>query len=191
MLDPLLALKLTQATTEAAMSNAATMMSVWSETATTMLDFWGGLAGAAVAATPAPTRRSTARSWYRQPEPTPPPMSPLFPFWSWQPTPPPAHHQAFAMPGMPFAPSTDFPFNPWQAWAKFLPVQLSTPAWPMAFAFMAGGMPAAAAWPTAEASAHVMEASRKATQGVEQMFASYRSEGGHALAQIFWPKHLH
>jgi 2,4-dienoyl-CoA reductase-like NADH-dependent reductase (Old Yellow Enzyme family) len=69
---------------------------------------------------------------------------------------------------------------------KMMAAPAGTPAWPMAFALLACGMPQRAAWSTAEAGAHANEASRKAAEGLEQMFSAYRSDGGHAIAQILW-----
>ena len=82
---------------------------------------------------------------------------------------------------------------PMQAWMRmWSQAPTGMTAGPMALALMAFGMPQAAAWPTAEAGAHAMVASRKAAEGVEQMFSTYRSDGGHAIAQIiFGGRRLH
>lgn len=90
------------------------------------------------------------------------------------------------LPGMPAAMMAAW--QPWLGlWSQAAPPQ----SWPMAMMLMGAGFPQAAAWPTAEAGAHVLAATAKAVEGIEQMFASYRSDGGHAIAQIVRPRRFH
>jgi hypothetical protein len=83
---------------------------------------------------------------------------------------------------------------PWQAfllWQRLFFSPQSTAASPMASVFMSWGMPASAAWPVAEAGVHALEATMKAAEGMQELFSSYRSEGGHATAQIVRTWKLH
>ena len=58
----------------------------------------------------------------------------------------------------------------------------------MAFMMMSSGVPHSVAWPTAEANAAVMDAADAATQSIKQVFASYRTDGGHARRRRRWPQ---
>ena len=68
-----------------------------------------------------------------------------------------------------------------------LPFAATPASWPMAWMFMASGVPSSVAWPAAEANVAAMEAVDVATVGVRQAFSSYRTDGGHASAQQGWP----
>ncbi len=78
--------------------------------------------------------------------------------------------------------------NPMTAWLAMFPFSSPPSAWPMAFMLMSSGVPHAVAWPTAEANAAVMDAADAATQSIKQVFASYRSEGGHSASAQAWPQ---
>ncbi len=71
----------------------------------------------------------------------------------------------------------------WQS-MMFAPWTLSPAAWPSAFAMVSNGIPESVAWPAAEANVAAADAAMAVTCAVEKVFSSYRSEGGHATAQI-------
>ncbi len=204
MFDPFLPWRLAQASTEAALSCATATMNAWVGFASQATNQWTSLAqSSATAFVPESRSFKTSRSWYRAPDESASSVS------AWQ-LPLPglgvksdAYPQGLAMltPGGPMgspAAAMTMALEPWQAWMRmmqplvqrFAPMMGATPAWPMAFALIAIGMPRGAAWPAVEASAHMLAASQKAAEGLEQMFASYRSTGGHASAQISWPPRL-
>lgn len=117
--------------------------------------------------------------------------------WSWPvpaapPAPPAWNPFAWALPQS-FAPSpyslggSSAAANPFAAWLGMFPYAAAPAAWPMAFMFMASGVPRSVAWPAAEANVAAMEAVDVATVSVRQAFSSYRTDGGHACAQQGWP----
>ena len=55
---------------------------------------------------------------------------------------------------------------------------------PAAAALMTAGVSHRVAWPTAKAGAAALDAAHIAARSVERAFSSYRSDGGHAVAQI-------
>jgi len=81
-------------------------------------------------------------------------------------------------------------FAPIAAWWGMVPLRGTPACWPAAFALMTAGVPSSVAWPTAEANAAAMDAAEVATESLNNAFASYRSTGGHALAQIVSPRKL-
>lgn len=209
MFEPMLPLRLAHVTSELVLRNAATSVAMWTEAVSRTAEFWVQMAGQAADSLTSATKssRKTTRSWYRHPDATPT----LFPFAAFTDLP----MQAFvaqwgAMIRSAATAPTSAPFMgplagmltppntpsfgmlaPWQTWLRLFPLPTSATTWPMAAALMAAGMPQGAAWPTAEAGAHVLAATQKAVQGIEEIFASYRSEGGHALAQITWAGRVH
>ena len=62
------------------------------------------------------------------------------------------------------------------------------PSWPMAFFLIGAGVPQRSAWTAAEANAGLIEATRRTAAATEAAFSTYRSEGGHATAQIIMPR---
>lgn len=72
------------------------------------------------------------------------------------------------------------------AWQSLMtdPWKLSPMAWPMAMMMMASGMPESVAVPTASANAAATEAAMTAGQAINEAVSSYRSDGGHAVAQV-------
>jgi len=60
--------------------------------------------------------------------------------------------------------------------------------WPMAAGMMAWGVPSNVAWPAAEAGRTMMEASRQSIDAAEEAFSAYRTDGGHATAQIVFKR---
>jgi hypothetical protein len=61
------------------------------------------------------------------------------------------------------------------------------PAWPMAFAFIGLGMPREWAWPAAELGSTWASAAQDTATAMQKSFSAYRSDGGHALAQVLLP----
>lgn len=116
------------------------------------------------------------KSWYRHPNSKPSPAQVgifMFPFGAMT---APATPAATVMPFNPFAP---FAF-----WMNAWPLQGNPAAWPMAFTMMGVGVPRNVAYPLAEANTAVMDAATTAGRVVEDSFASYRSNGGHASTQV-------
>lgn len=106
---------------------------------------------------------------------------PAFPFW-------PMPSAAFAMQlPMQLGPAwTAFtsPVSPMTAWNALLSGVRLFGAFPLAGALMSSGVPSRTAWPAAKAGAAALDAADIATRAVERAFSSYRSDGGHAVAQI-------
>ena len=86
------------------------------------------------------------------------------------------------------APSMPNPFQLWSAWTSMSPWQANPIVWPMVVAMMSYGVPREVAVPTAEANAAALDAAESATQSVKNAFSSYRSEGGHASAQMMFER---
>ena len=74
--------------------------------------------------------------------------------------------------------------QPWDLWLSMTPFGRSPIVLQMAFAMMAFGVPRSVAMPAAEANAAAFEAAEAAAAPFQDAFASYRSDGGHASAQI-------
>ncbi len=72
------------------------------------------------------------------------------------------------------------------AWQSLMtnPWKLSPMAWPMAMMMMSAGMPESVAVPTATANVAASDAAMAASEVVQDAVMSYRSEGGHAVAQL-------
>lgn len=72
------------------------------------------------------------------------------------------------------------------AWQSLMtdPWKLSPMAWPMALMMMASGMPESVAVPAASANAAAADAAMTAGQAINETVSSYRSDGGHAVAQV-------
>ncbi len=112
-------------------------------------------------------------SAFQQPAPA---MAPLFPMPS----------AFFPTPTAPFnfmQPTTD-PVRLINAWWGMFPLQGPTTAWPMAYSMMTYGMPKDIAWPAATANAAAIEAAQTAAETMEKNLSTYRSSGGHAVAQV-------
>lgn len=194
MLDPMLPWRLAQMTGEMLLRQTTASMQMWGELATRGAEVAQAVSKGAAAEPPRVHR--TVRSWYRHPDPEPTPLLPAWlqaPPWSLmsaalgQP-PAPSASLPWTFPVMPAAPGA---MTPWQPWLRLWSQSATLQTWPMAMMLMAAGVPRGAAWPAAEAGAHMMAASAKAAEGLEQMFSSYRSAGGHASAQIIPPRRLH
>ena len=57
---------------------------------------------------------------------------------------------------------------------------------PFRTVMVAIGVPRNVAWPIAEANAAAIEAVEIARKSLEEAFSTYRTDGGHATAQITW-----
>lgn len=183
MIDVFFPMRMAQAATEMAFRNANAAMSMWGEAAS----------AAARPAVAVGSSTRTVRSWYRHPDEPVSPFAMMSPAALMQPwidlmsRSVPAGSCMMPPMGTGFAAGPQVWQAPMQAWMRMwsmMPTGMQ--AGPLAFALMAFGMPRSAAWPAAEAGAHAMEASRKAAEGIEQMFSTYRSDGGHAIAQIIF-----
>lgn len=95
---------------------------------------------------------------------------------------------AFAQPATANLAYADMFKNFWnwsQAWQPF---PWTMYQYPMTAMLMSTGMPYAVAEPTARASAATFDAVDAARQQANNIFSAYRSDGGHAVAQlIHWP----
>ena len=76
------------------------------------------------------------------------------------------------------------PFAPFTLWMKAWPLEGNPAAWPMAFAMMGAGVSRSVAYPLAEANTAAIDAVATAGKAVDDSFSSYRSNGGHANAQV-------
>ena len=110
------------------------------------------------------------KSWYRHPEREQQLSFFGAPAWTWW--------------AQPFAGGAAGQFNPFLAWTNAWPLQGNPAAWPMAFAMIGMGVSRSVAFPLAQANTAALDAARAAGQAIEEGFSSYRSDGGHASAQI-------
>lgn len=69
-----------------------------------------------------------------------------------------------------------FSWNPAFSWTIY--------QWPWTMMLISAGVPSAVATPTARCSAATMDAADAAREQMTRMFSAYRSDGGHATAQI-------
>jgi hypothetical protein len=81
-------------------------------------------------------------------------------------------------------------FSPVAAWWGMFPLNGNPSSWPMAYGMMTAGVPREVAWPTAEANAAAIDAAEAATDAINTVFASYRSESGYAMAQVIGPRQI-
>jgi hypothetical protein len=172
--------------TDAAFGYTAATTAAYAAFADQVFDFWAGVLE--------PPRREP-------PTPQPNwawPMMPMLPMATTAPAPrrdpTPAPFLPFVWgipaPSRPAPPANAFAgaqaaFSAWLGMFQYYGVP--SPAWPMACMMMASGVPRSVAVPTAEANIAVMEAAEAATSSVQQVLASYRSDGGHAVTRPQWP----
>jgi len=185
MLDTHLQERFTRRCTDAAFGYTAATTAAYVAFADQVFDFWAGV----LAPTGAPAKRdaSASQAAWSWPVPMPAPRqeaapAPLWPF-AWA-----VPQPRSAAPGYPFAGAGYDPFRAWFAMFPFAaPFAAPSAAWPMAFMLIASGVPRAVAWPTAEANVAAMEAADAAAVSVQQVFSSYRTDGGHSVARQAWP----
>lgn len=191
MFDALLPFRLVRSSSEFAMQNISIGLGLWSTAASQTAAMMSSAADAAMPR----THGSRGKSWYRAPDQSEPSFG-LLPWGQFNP-------MSVMLDSMRGAGARDVFFGlpsapallPWQqallSWQGLFPQPLSARAWPVACFLVAAGMPIKAAWPAAEASVHAIEATMKAAEGVQEIFSAYRSQGGHAAAQIIRPRRLH
>ncbi|MCB1521248.1 MAG: hypothetical protein KDJ37_11835 [Hyphomicrobiaceae bacterium] len=170
--------RIARSSSDAASGYAAAAMAAYADMAQQTMTFW---AGAFDSMLPKPE----PRSWYRPPAPAPksPPAAMLGPFaWMAWPQVSNAWNTSASTPQTPFAMATMF--NPFEFWARALPLQGTPAAWPMAFAMLGAGWPRNVAYPAAEANVAMLDAVQTTAKAVEQTFASYHSATGFASAQV-------
>jgi hypothetical protein len=181
--------------TDAAFGYARAATAAYTAMATQTFEFWAN------AAKPADQRRTTSRAEQD-------PMSIAFGVWpnawpnpaldffkmskAWAGTP----WLGAAWSGSPWAghgmngAAAQLAFSPVAAWWAMFPLNGNPASWPMAYGLMSAGVPRDIAWPTAEANAAAIDAAEAASEALNQAFASYHSESGHAVAHIIAPKQL-
>jgi hypothetical protein len=178
MLDTRLQERFARRCTDAAFGYTAATTAAYAAFADQVFDFWAGLLTPDRRGAPAP---QVSWGWPMQmPAPAPRPELAPVPFlpFTWA-----APRSRSAPLDNPFA-GANAAFS---AWLGMFPYAAPPAAWPMAFMMMASGVPRSVAWPTAEANVAVMDAAEAATVSVQQVLASYRSDGGHAVAHQQWP----
>ncbi|MEQ1650989.1 MAG: hypothetical protein ABL897_00720 [Hyphomicrobium sp.] len=74
--------------------------------------------------------------------------------------------------------------NPFAAFWPFQMLPFSYMQMPLTAMLMSAGMPYKVASPSAKASTSAMDAAEAARQQMEKVYSAYRSDGGHAAAQI-------
>lgn len=174
MLDCNLQARFARSCSEAALGYANAATAAYANWATQAFE---AMAGAMRGLEPEPE----PRSWYRQPPPAPSSAAVPASFAGvpnpWIP---------FAWAGVPASAPQAAAVNPFAAWFEMMSFRGPPTAWPMAFMMLTVGVPRNVAWPTAAANAAALDAVELARKSLESAFASYRTDGGHASAQISW-----
>lgn len=154
------AVRFTRSSNEAAAGYASAAFNAYADMTTRALGMWAQAIDQMLPK-PEPT------SWYRHPDsrPASPPAAAWF--------------------GWPQPANTAFP-NPFEFWMRAWPPQGNLFAWPMAAAMMGAGWPRDVAYPAAAANLAAMDAVSAATDAANKVFSTYRSEGGHATAQVLF-----
>ena len=80
--------------------------------------------------------------------------------------------------------------QPFEMWMSMTPFGRSPVVVQMAYAMMFFGVPRDVAMPTAEANAAAFDAVETAAAPFQDAFSNYRSDGGHASAQIKYVQHM-
>lgn len=175
--------RIANSTAEAACGYATAVFAAYADFARQSVGFW---AQAIDGMMPQPKE---PRSWYRHPDQraaaAAPFPAPALTWMSW-------FNPALRGQHVPGWPATQPAiFNPFEFWLKAWPLEGNPAAWPMAFAMMGAGIPRSVAYPTAQANVAMMDAVTTANRVVEKSLSSYRTDGGHATAQIlFKPEKL-
>lgn|SRR5512134_40930 len=179
MLDCSLQARFAKSCSDAAFGYANAASAAYANWASQALEM---MAGALRGMEPAPA----PRSWYREPPPAPAAAGfPAPTAMSAVPSP----WVPFAWPGLPSPVTPAVPamaMNPFAAWLDMVSFRGPATAWPMAFMMVAVGVPRNVAYPAAEANASAIEAIEIARKSLEDAFSTYRTDGGHASAQIKW-----
>lgn len=180
MLDTRLQERFARRCTDAAFGYTAATTAAYAAFADQVFDFW---AGALQPQRREPSLPQVDWGWPMLPMAAPVPRRemtsvPFLPF---------AWAAPQARPGMPLDQAFAGAHAAFSAWFGMFSYAMPSPAWPMACMMMASGVPRSVAWPTAEANIAVMDAAEAATTSVQQVLASYRTDGGHAVAHQQWP----
>ena len=86
-------------------------------------------------------------------------------------------------PFFPFQSSSVSPMETWMSWWTHAP-RYAASTWPAALSMMSAGMPQSVAWPMADANRAMIDATQEAAKALDDTFSAYRSDSGHAVAQI-------
>ena len=130
-----------------------------------------------------PVSEAEPRSWYRPPADSAAASNPIADDWA-------KPSRAMFPSALPQRPSPAAYPDPvtaqMTAWQSMLtnPWKLAPMAWPMAFMMMSSGVPESVAVPAASANSAATDAALAATEAINGAVSSYRSDGGHAVAQI-------
>lgn len=181
MLDPALQLRFLDSCTQAALGYATASTAAYARLADQAVANWRM---AIEAALPEPAKPEP-RSWYRHPDSAERAVPP----WRRAPS-----NGVGAFWPMPFWPQLASQTGPSDAlammWSAPWRVDMPLAAMPMALWMVALGVPRSVAEPTAKANLAALDAAQTAVATVEQAFANYRSESGHAVAQVIAPASL-
>jgi hypothetical protein len=164
--------RIAASSSEAAAGYATATVAAYVDFAGQMLGFWAQAMDNMIGA-------PTPKSWYRHPDDgkrASPAFNPLAMLpWAHGST------QSFPM----FQAAGPIPmFNPVAFWMNAWPPQGNPAAWPMAFAMMGMGVSRSVAYPLADANTAAIDVIKSVGDVVEENFARYRSDGGHASAQV-------
>jgi hypothetical protein len=155
--------RFTRSCTDAAIGYARAASAAYAAMADQTMDFWATAAKSPSSTTP------TASYFVSAPRRMAAPTIPMTPF-------------DFFQMSNPWSDASRAAFAPVAAWWGLAPFQTNPMSWPMAHAMMSAGVPRSVALPAAEANVAVMDAANTASASVSQVFSSYRSEGGFAMA---------
>jgi hypothetical protein len=97
---------------------------------------------------------------------------------------------------LPFGPAAANPYaalmNAWTAapaaMLEFWGMSRAPVAWPMAFMMISAGLPRSVAVPAAEANAAVLDAAELAGEALQNAYARYRSDSGHASTHVVYAR---
>lgn len=170
MLDAAAQARFLKSWSDATFGYATAANAAYAQLAEQSMEFWRAAMKAALPG----ALEEEPRSWYRHPDgprrATSPTGMAMLPAFAWMS--PTAGNQAEAWAMLWTAP-----------WRRDMPLG----AWPMAFWMVALGMPQSVALPTARANVAALEAAQTAASAVST-FVSFRSDGGHALAEVILPE---
>lgn len=174
MFDPSAQTRIARSSGMAAIDYAAAANQAGFEAVNAVIGFWSDVLSQ-------PVSDAAPRSWYRPPAESASATNRSADDWEK----PSRAMFPSAAPQRP-VPASDPVAAQMSAWQAMLtnPWKLTPMAWPMAFMMMASGLPESVAVPTASANASAADAVMAAAAAVNDAVSSYRSDGGHAVAQI-------
>lgn len=180
MFDATLQARFFQSCSQAAFGYATATTAAYAELTKQAFATWRTALEAALPPEPEPE----PRSWYRHPDKAE------------RPAPARRRRATDSLPAIWPAPLWSMPSQPAQAellammWAAPWRLDMPLVATPMVAWMVAAGIPRSVAEPTAKANLAAMDAAQTTIESVQQVFASYRSESGHAAAQVIAPASL-